>query len=192
MPPTSTRDTKRRLACLFSIGLCLTLSRWKRDLFLWELGPGGNFTICTFFVSGFGPGRRFRDKKMTEHQTLLAQYATNGSEEAFGELVARYVNLVYSTAVRLVDGDTHRAEDVVQTVFADLARLAKTLSPGVMLGGWLHRRTYHVAMTLMRSERRRQNRERQAAEMPRPKESPGRYPPSKSSARRRPPMIRSK
>ena len=72
---------------------------------------------------------------MTEHQTLLAQYATNGSEEAFGELVARFVNLVYSTAVRLVDGDTHRAEDVVQTVFVDLARLAKTLSPGVMLGG---------------------------------------------------------
>jgi RNA polymerase sigma factor (sigma-70 family) len=102
---------------------------------------------------------------MTEQQTLLAQYATNGSEEAFGELVARFVNLVHSTAVRLVDGDTHRAEDVVQTVFADLARLAKTVSPQVMLGGWLHRRTCHVAATLMRSERRRQNRERQAAEM---------------------------
>ena len=70
---------------------------------------------------------------MTEHQTLLAQYATNGSEEAFGELAACYVNLVYSTAVRLVDGDMHRAEDVVQAVFADLARLATTLSPGVML-----------------------------------------------------------
>jgi len=102
---------------------------------------------------------------MTEQQTLLAQYATNGSEEAFGELVTRFVNLVYSTAVRSVDGDTHRAEDVVQTVFADLARRAKTLSPEVMLGGWLHRRTCHVAATLMRSERRRQNRERQAAEM---------------------------
>jgi len=34
-----------------------------------------------------------------------------------------------------------------------------------MLGGWLHRRTWHVATTLMRNERRRQNRERQAAEM---------------------------
>jgi hypothetical protein len=67
----------------------------------------------TTSLSRFGPGRRFRDEKMTEHQTLLAQYATNGSEEAFGELVARYVNLVYSTAVRLLDGDTHRAEDVV-------------------------------------------------------------------------------
>jgi len=75
---------------------------------------------------------------MTEQQTLLAQYTTHGSEAAFGEVVTRFVNLVYSTAVRLVDGDTHRAEDVVQTVFADLARRAKTLSPEVMLGGYQH------------------------------------------------------
>jgi RNA polymerase sigma factor (sigma-70 family) len=102
---------------------------------------------------------------MTDHRTLLAEYAANGSEEAFRELVARYIDLVYSTAVRLVNGDTHRAEDVAQTVFADLARLAGTFSQDVMLGGWLHRRTWHVATTLMRNERRRQNRERQAAEM---------------------------
>jgi len=102
---------------------------------------------------------------MTDHRTLLADYVTNGSEEAFRELVTRYIDLVYSTAVRLVNGDTHRAEDVAQTVFADLARLAGTLSKDVMLGGWLHRRTWHVATTLMRNERRRQNRERQAAEM---------------------------
>jgi RNA polymerase sigma factor (sigma-70 family) len=102
---------------------------------------------------------------MTDHRTLLADYVTNGSEPAFRELVARYIDLVYSTAVRLVNGDTHRAEDVAQTVFADLARLAGTFSKDVMLGGWLHRRTWHVATTLMRNERRRQNRERQAAEM---------------------------
>ena len=102
---------------------------------------------------------------MTNHRTLLADYVTNGSEQAFRELVARYIDLVYSTAVRLVNGDTHRAEDVTQTVFADLARLAGMLSKDVMLGGWLHRRTWHVATTLMRNERRRQHRERQAAEM---------------------------
>jgi RNA polymerase sigma factor (sigma-70 family) len=102
---------------------------------------------------------------MTDHRTLLADYAANGSEEAFRELVARYIDLVYSTAVRLVNGDTHRAEDVAQTVFADLARLAGKFSQDVMLGGWLHRRTWYVATTLMRNERRRQNRERQAAEM---------------------------
>lgn len=102
---------------------------------------------------------------MTDNRTLLAEYANHGSEPAFRELVERYVDLVYSTAVRLVNGDTHRANDVVQTVFTDLARLARTLSPDVMLGGWLHRRTWHVATTLMRNERRRQQRERQAVEM---------------------------
>ena len=78
---------------------------------------------------------------MTDNRTLLAEYANNGSEPAFRELVACYIDLVYSTAVRLVNGDTHRANDVVQTVFTDLARQAGTLSPEVMLGGWLHRRT---------------------------------------------------
>jgi hypothetical protein len=33
--------------------------------------------------------------------------------------VDRYLNLVYSTAVRLVDGDTHRAQDITQLVFVD-------------------------------------------------------------------------
>jgi RNA polymerase sigma factor (sigma-70 family) len=102
---------------------------------------------------------------MTDSRPLLADYAANGSEKAFRELVARYVDLVYSTALRLVEGDTHRAEDVAQTVFADLARMAAKLSPNSSLGGWLHRHTCFVARTVMRGERRRQARERQAMEM---------------------------
>jgi RNA polymerase sigma factor (sigma-70 family) len=102
---------------------------------------------------------------MTDGRQLLAEYAATGSEMAFRELVGRYVDLVYSSALRLVNGDTHRAEDVTQTVFADLARMARTLSRGVMLGGWLHRHTCFVASKTMRAERRRQARERQAVEM---------------------------
>ena len=102
---------------------------------------------------------------MTDSQKLLAEYVETGSEPAFREIVTRYLNLVYSVAVRMMKGDTHRAEDVAQTVFADLARMARTLSSEVMLGGWLHRHTYHVAATILRSERRRQSRERQVAEM---------------------------
>jgi RNA polymerase sigma factor (sigma-70 family) len=102
---------------------------------------------------------------MTESQKLLAQYAASGSEEAFRELVGRCINLVYSTALRLVDGDTHRAQDVAQEVFLDLARLARGLSGKVMLGGWLHRHTCFIAAKTLRRERRRQNRERQATEM---------------------------
>jgi len=102
---------------------------------------------------------------MTESQKLLAEYATSGSEEAFRDLLTRYLNLVYSTAVRLVDGDTYLAEDVTQSVFIDLARAAPSLPKGVMVGGWLHRHTCYVGSKTLRGERRRQLRERQAVEM---------------------------
>ncbi|MFZ0825908.1 MAG: sigma-70 family RNA polymerase sigma factor [Verrucomicrobiia bacterium] len=102
---------------------------------------------------------------MTDSQRLLAEYAKNGSESAFRELVERYLNFVYSTALRLVAGDTHLAQDVAQTVFIGLARKGRTLSTEVMLGGWLHQHTFHVATKVMRTERRRQSREREAVEM---------------------------
>src|ERR1039457_4619739 len=117
-------------------------------------------------LSGLGSWRRYIDRlKMTDSQTLVSEYVRTGSEPAFRELVARYVELVYSSALRLVGGDAHLAEDVSQTVFLNLARKAHRLPRQVMLGGWLHRDTCYAARTLMRSERRRQQRERQAMEM---------------------------
>lgn len=108
---------------------------------------------------------------MTSPQRLLAEYVTNGSDAAFRELVNRYVDLVYSTALRRVAGDSHLAEDIAQTVFVDLARKARSLSADVMLGGWLHRHTCHVADTTLRGERRRQVRERQSMDVNPPRES---------------------
>src|SRR3954468_20998158 len=102
---------------------------------------------------------------MTDSQQLLAEYARTQSETAFGEVVRRYIDLVYSTAVRLTNGDAHLAEDVSQTVFLDLARMARRISPDVMLGGWLHRHTCFVAAKMLRADRRRQNRERLSVEM---------------------------
>ncbi|MGO9200523.1 MAG: RNA polymerase sigma factor [Limisphaerales bacterium] len=95
----------------------------------------------------------------------MSEYARSGSEPAFRELVARYLGLVYSSALRLVGGDAQLAEDVSQTVFVNLARKAHRLPREVMLGGWLHRDACYAARALMRSERRRQKRERQAMEM---------------------------
>ena len=103
--------------------------------------------------------------KTTDTQQLLQAYARGHSEAAFQELVNRYVDLVYSAAIRRVDGDTQLAEDVTQEVFTHLARKAASLPPNVTLGGWLHRHTGFVASTAMRGEQRRRNRERQAVEM---------------------------
>ena len=100
--------------------------------------------------------------KTTENHELLRAYAQDHSEPAFQELVHRYVDLVYSAAIRRVDGDTQLAEDVTQEVFTHLAGKAGSLPPDVTLGGWLHRHTGFVASSAMRGEQRRRDRERQA------------------------------
>jgi RNA polymerase sigma factor (sigma-70 family) len=102
---------------------------------------------------------------MTDSQKLLDEYIRTGSGAAFEALVKRHVDMVYSTALRLAGGDNHQAEDVAQTVFADLARVARKLSPEVHPGGWLHRHTCFVVANTLRADRRRRSRERQAVEM---------------------------
>jgi RNA polymerase sigma factor (sigma-70 family) len=102
---------------------------------------------------------------MSGSQKLLADFVKHGSEGAFGQLVERYSDLVYSTAVRITEGDMPLAQDITQTVFLDLARMASKLSGELMLGGWLHRHTCFVCSTALRAERRRRKRERQAAGM---------------------------
>src|SRR5262249_52974216 len=96
---------------------------------------------------------------MMEDAQLLEQFRRDRSEAAFGELVTRHIDLVYSAALRKVNGDSHLAQDVTQMVFADLARKAGSLPRGVVLAGWLYRHSCYTAAKAVRSERRRRARE---------------------------------
>lgn len=99
------------------------------------------------------------------HDTaLLLAYAESHSENAFAELVKRYLPLVYGAALRRVGGDTHLAEDVAQMVFTALSRDARRLAQHPNLAGWLFTTTRYLAAKAVRTERRRQSRERMAAD----------------------------
>ncbi len=95
-------------------------------------------------------------------QNLIGEYARSGCEEAFGELVHRHVDLVYSTAFRVLRYPS-LAEDVTQRVFIALARNATKLRNRAVLTGWLHEAARNFAVTTVRSEERRRRREQEAA-----------------------------
>lgn len=93
--------------------------------------------------------------------TLLREYAEKDSQTAFAELVKRYLNLVYSTALRST-GTPHAAEEIAQVVFIILAKKAGRLRGSVVLSGWLYHTARLTAANYLRTETRRQKREQEA------------------------------
>ncbi|MCC6414442.1 MAG: sigma-70 family RNA polymerase sigma factor [Opitutaceae bacterium] len=98
---------------------------------------------------------------MTDRE-LLQRYCEFTSQEAFAELVRRHVNLVYGAAFRQLCGNEALAEEVTQTVFTVLAQRAATITDFTHLSSWLYTTTRFTVSHTVRSERRRQERERKA------------------------------
>jgi RNA polymerase sigma factor (sigma-70 family) len=98
---------------------------------------------------------------MTDDMALLQEYAQRNSEDAFAALVSRYINLVYSIALRQVR-DAHLAEEITQAVFIILARKAGSLGSKTILPGWLCRTARYASANALTIQRRRQRREQEA------------------------------
>ncbi len=97
----------------------------------------------------------------TDDWALLQRYAHQRDERAFETLARRYVDLVYSAAVRRV-GDRHLAEDITQAVFVILARKARSIGQRTPLSPWLLRTTKLVARNAIKMESRRRRHEQAA------------------------------
>ena len=76
----------------------------------------------------------------------LIQRCRGGDEEAFGELVAKYQNLVYGLIYRLVDqpADRTHAEDLAQDVFLRIHRGLPYFRGDARLSTWIFRIVQHV------------------------------------------------
>ena len=92
---------------------------------------------------------------------LLEEFARNGSEAAFAELVSRHVALVYSVAWRHTANIQH-AQDITQAVFIILARKARSLARKTVVSGWLYNTARLTAANFRRAEQRRIRREQEA------------------------------
>jgi RNA polymerase sigma factor (sigma-70 family) len=92
---------------------------------------------------------------------LLNQYALTGSEDAFTALVSRYLDMVYSAALRRVS-NPEGAREIAQAVFIILARKSKQLGRATILPAWLHQTTRLTAAHWVRTEMRRAHREKEA------------------------------
>ncbi len=88
---------------------------------------------------------------MDDDHTLLSRFAKAKDETAFTELVRRHLDLVYGVCLRRT-GSRSLAEELVQNVFASLARKAGSLKPEVLVVGWLHRAAHLESLSAFRSE----------------------------------------
>jgi RNA polymerase sigma factor (sigma-70 family) len=92
---------------------------------------------------------------------LVREYADCNSEAAFARLVQRYINLVYSVALRFTR-NSQDAQDVTQAVLIILAQKAGSLRHRTLLTGWLYETTRFVAIRFLRTKARREIREQKA------------------------------
>jgi RNA polymerase sigma factor (sigma-70 family) len=95
---------------------------------------------------------------------LLQQHLKDPSGLSIDQIVRRHVTMVYSTALRELR-DPHLAEDATQSVFLVLLQRASSLSPRIVLGGWLFQVTRYVSADIRKREARRLRREQEAAQM---------------------------
>lgn len=95
---------------------------------------------------------------------LLERYAQANDQAAFAELVRRHLNLVYSVARRQVRS-RELAEEVAQSVFADLAVQVRRSPLRAPLGAWLYVVARRSGIDAVRRESRRQARDQAAFEL---------------------------
>ena len=96
----------------------------------------------------------------TPDRQLLQQILDGSDQQAFAQLVERYLSLVYGTAMRCL-GNPALAEEVAQNVFATLAKKSDTLRKHPSIAGWLQKTAAFQALRAGEKEQTRRKKMRE-------------------------------
>src|SRR5688572_31644 len=105
-----------------------------------------------------------RNQATMDDLELLWEYGRSGDSNAFARVAERYVDLVYSAALRQVR-DPHLAQDVTQAVLIILMNKAWRLPAGTVVAAWLLKVTRYTALDALKLQGRRRHHEQRAAQM---------------------------
>jgi RNA polymerase sigma factor (sigma-70 family) len=97
---------------------------------------------------------------LTDHE-LLERFISNRDEGAFTFLVRRHGPVILRACQRLL-GDSHDAEDALQTAFLVLVRQSRSIRRKESVGSWLFGVAQNVALKTRSREAARRIREREA------------------------------
>jgi RNA polymerase sigma-70 factor (ECF subfamily) len=109
---------------------------------------------CAFLRGRENPkGITATDYKEMPDDELVAVYAEEGDEDAFSEIVERYADRIYKTALRIIHNPTD-AEDILQEVFLILATKAGTFRRESKFSTWLYMIAINASYMRIRADKK--------------------------------------
>lgn len=90
------------------------------------------------------------------NQPELIHRLKNGDSSVFSDIVTLSQNMVYNTALSIVQNETD-AEDITQDVFIEVFEKASQFRGDALLSTWIYRITINKALDLERKKKRQKN-----------------------------------
>jgi RNA polymerase sigma-70 factor (ECF subfamily) len=90
------------------------------------------------------------------NQPELIHRLKNGDTSVFSDIVTLWQNMVYNTALSIVQNETD-AEDITQDVFIEVYEKSDQFRGDALLSTWIYRITINKALDLERRKKRQKN-----------------------------------
>ncbi|MEX0635864.1 MAG: RNA polymerase sigma factor [Ferruginibacter sp.] len=90
------------------------------------------------------------------NQPEIIHRLKNGDPSVFSDIVTHWQNMVYNTALSIVQNETD-AEDITQDVFIEVYEKSEQFRGDALLSTWIYRITINKSLDLQRQKKRQKN-----------------------------------